>query len=125
MVFGSNPALCDGSVPRAEAEGGRYPSREHLHKLRWLCEGGVSAVLASGEKQLREKLLKKCHLCRYQSLDTAPEEVEELAYGKAEPAANLELAEAFSAGLTLLDAASLSDSKDLYKNQKTFDYQTL
>lgn len=48
-----------------------------------------------------------------------------MGYGKTEPSAAFDLAETFSIGLTLLDAATLSDSRDLYKGQKTFDYDTL
>ena len=57
--------------------------------------------------------------------DVAPEEVAELGYGKTDPSTNLELSETFSIGLTLLDAATLSDSRDLYKGYKNFDYDKL
>lgn len=48
-----------------------------------------------------------------------------MGYGKTEPSTAFDLAETFSIGLTLLDAATLSDSKDLYKGHKSFDYATL
>jgi len=37
----------------------------------------------------------------------------------------LELSETFSIGLTLLDAATLSDSTELYKGQKNFNFEAL
>ena len=48
-----------------------------------------------------------------------------MGFGKAEPSTSFELSETFSIGLSLLDAANLSDSTDLYKGQKSFDFELL
>ena len=55
----------------------------------------------------------------------APEEVKDLSIGRAVPESAFAEAEAFSAGLTLLDATLLTDSKDLYGKKFTFDFETL
>ena len=61
----------------------------------------------------------------YFCFHSAPEEVSEMGFGKTEPSTSFELSETFSIGLTLLDAATLSDSTDLYKNQKNFNFEGL
>ena len=58
-------------------------------------------------------------------INAAPEEVIDLGYGKTESSSDFELCETFSIGLTLLDAAILSDSSDLYRNSKQLDYEGL
>jgi hypothetical protein len=55
----------------------------------------------------------------------SPEELKDLAYGRTEPSSDFGLSETFSIGLTLLDAATLSCSADLYKEIKKLDYQSL
>jgi hypothetical protein len=81
--------------------------------------------VAAGEDQLREKLRKGGHISRYNNAHAAPEEVVDLAYAKTEPSGDYQLAETFSIGLTLLDAATLGDSSELYKNSKQIDYEGL
>ncbi len=49
----------------------------------------------------------------------------DLGYGKTESSSDFELSETFSIGLTLLDAALLTDSSDLYKNSKQMNYEEL
>ena len=61
----------------------------------------------------------------YRLINTAPEEVNELGFGKIDPSSTFSLAETFSIGLTLLDVATLSDSQNIYKNQKSLDYDML
>ncbi len=45
-----------------------------------------------------------------------------MGYAKTDPSCSFDLSETFSIGLTLLDSATLSDSRDLYKGHKSFDY---
>ena len=55
----------------------------------------------------------------------SPEELKDLSIGKAVPDTNFEQSESFSAGLTLLDAALLTDSHKLYDKKQNFDYEAL
>ena len=55
----------------------------------------------------------------------SPEEIKDYQFGKVEPDCDKELAETFSVGLTVLDAATLSDSKSLYSKGFKFNYQNL
>lgn len=45
-----------------------------------------------------------------------------MGFCKTEPSSAFDLSETFSIGLTLLDAATLSDSTEFYKNQKSFNF---
>ena len=51
----------------------------------------------------------------------SPEENEEVGIGRSPPNSDIETSEAFSTGLTLLDAALQEESYDLYKKKGDFD----
>jgi serine/threonine protein kinase len=55
----------------------------------------------------------------------SPEELKDISYGKLEESANFALNEAFSVGLTCLDAATLTDSATLYEPNNKFNYAKL
>ncbi len=55
----------------------------------------------------------------------SPEELKDIGYGKLEESANFALNEAFSVGLTCLDAATLSDASLLYEPNNKFNYAKL
>jgi hypothetical protein len=50
----------------------------------------------------------------YSHIYTAPEELRDIDYGKLDEPANFAESESFSVGLTCLDAATLSNSRQLY-----------
>ena len=51
----------------------------------------------------------------------SPEENEEVGIGRSPPNSDIETSEAFSTGLTLLDAALQEESYDLYRKKGDFD----
>lgn len=53
---------------------------------------------------------------------SAPEEIKDIHFGKTQASSNFELAETFSIGLAILDAAILESSKSLYNVGTKFDY---
>jgi serine/threonine protein kinase len=55
----------------------------------------------------------------------SPEELKDIGYGKLEESANFALNEAFSVGLTCLDAATLTDAANLYEPNNKFNYAKL
>jgi serine/threonine protein kinase len=55
----------------------------------------------------------------------SPEELKDINYGKLDEGSNSLLSEAFSVGLTCLDAATLTDSSKLYEPGNKFSYSRL
>lgn len=55
----------------------------------------------------------------------SPEELKDIGYGKLDEPTNFAVNEAFSVGLTCLDAATLTDSTKLYEANNKFNYGRL
>ena len=55
----------------------------------------------------------------------APEELVDLEIGRDKTLANFDTAESFSTGLTVLDAALLQSSENMYKKNNEFDFSIL
>jgi serine/threonine protein kinase len=55
----------------------------------------------------------------------SPEELKDIGFGKLDEPADYALNEAFSVGLTCLDAATLTDSSKLYDPNNKFNYSKL
>lgn len=55
----------------------------------------------------------------------APEETKDLQIGRSQTVADTDLAESFSAGLTVLDTALLENSENIYTKNGNIDYETL
>ena len=125
LVPHPDPPLGRLVLPQPEEEGRRHQAPEHLHQRRRLRQSGLRPLLAQRKDQLRKKLRKTNHLHLYLPAYSAPEEVNELSFARTDPASSFELSETFSIGLTLLDAATLSDSTELYKGSKSFNFEGL
>ena len=51
--------------------------------------------------------------------------MKDIQFGKMEPTADFKSSEAFSIGLTILDAAILQNSDNLYGQNQRFDFELL
>lgn len=112
-------------VRKARQEDRRRPASKHRHQRGRPDQDHLHGLVARTGGQLRKgrRLPPKQSISRYAVCHSAPEECIEqfLRKGEYPPGINRNVAEAFSIGLTLLEAASLKNCSDIYSKNGDFN----